>query len=67
VQGRAKLGVQAYAEALLVIPKTLASNAGHDPMDSVINVQVCLGPFPATFPRSARGAFPSACVLGRGR
>jgi len=67
VQGRAKLGVQAYAEALLVIPKTLASNAGHDPMDSVINVQVRLGPFPATFPRSARGAFPSACVLGRGR
>jgi T-complex protein 1 subunit zeta len=39
VQGRAKLGVQAYAEALLVIPKTLASNAGHDPMDALINVQ----------------------------
>jgi T-complex protein 1 subunit zeta len=39
VQGRAKLGVQAYAEALLVIPKTLASNAGLDPMDALINVQ----------------------------
>jgi len=39
VKGRAKLGVQAYAEALLVIPKTLASNAGHDSMDAVINLQ----------------------------
>jgi len=39
VPGRAKLGVQAYAESLLVIPKTLAANAGHDPMDALINVQ----------------------------
>eukprot|EP00287_Rhodomonas_sp_CCMP768_P006608 CAMPEP_0196738448 /NCGR_PEP_ID=MMETSP1091-20130531/15813_1 /TAXON_ID=302021 /ORGANISM="Rhodomonas sp., Strain CCMP768" /LENGTH=530 /DNA_ID=CAMNT_0042082417 /DNA_START=76 /DNA_END=1664 /DNA_ORIENTATION=+ len=39
VAGRAKLGVQAYAEALLVIPKTLASNAGHDTMDALITVQ----------------------------
>ena len=39
VLGRAKLGVQAYAEALLVIPKTLASNAGHDTMDALITVQ----------------------------
>ena len=38
VKGRAKLGVQAYAEALLIIPKTLASNAGHDAMDAVINL-----------------------------
>eukprot|EP00961_Rhodomonas_salina_P191745 2587510-Rhodomonas_salina.1 len=36
VAGRSKLGVQAYAEALLVIPKTLASNAGHDTMDALI-------------------------------
>jgi T-complex protein 1 subunit zeta len=39
VQGRAKLGVQTYAEALLIIPKTLASNAGLDTMDALINVQ----------------------------
>jgi T-complex protein 1 subunit zeta len=39
VPGRAKLGVQAYADALLVIPKTLAANAGHDAMDAVITVQ----------------------------
>ena len=30
VVGRAKLGVQAFAEALLVIPKTLAENSGLD-------------------------------------
>lgn len=36
VQGRAKLGVQAFADALLVIPKTLADNAGHDPTSALI-------------------------------
>mmetsp|Transcript_26065 Transcript_26065/g.65820 ORF Transcript_26065/g.65820 Transcript_26065/m.65820 type:complete len:538 (-) Transcript_26065:81-1694(-) len=38
VKGRAKLGVQAYAESLLIIPKTLAANAGHDAMDAVITL-----------------------------
>lgn len=38
VSGRAKLGVQAFADALLVIPKTLASNAGHDPQTALIDV-----------------------------
>ena len=28
VAGKAKLGVRAFAEALLVIPKTLAENSG---------------------------------------
>lgn len=32
VEGKAKLGVRAYAEALLVIPKTLAENSGFDVM-----------------------------------
>jgi T-complex protein 1 subunit zeta len=36
VQGRAKLGVQAFAEALLAIPKTLADNSGHDPTSALI-------------------------------
>lgn len=36
VKGRAKLGVQAFADALLTIPKTLAVNAGHDPTTSLI-------------------------------
>merc|ERR1711935_970312 len=39
VTGRAKLGVQAYADALLVIPKTLAVNAGYDAQDSIIKLQ----------------------------
>eukprot|EP01100_Stratorugosa_tubuloviscum_P005012 TRINITY_DN2281_c0_g1_i1.p1 TRINITY_DN2281_c0_g1~~TRINITY_DN2281_c0_g1_i1.p1 ORF type:complete len:531 (-),score=293.70 TRINITY_DN2281_c0_g1_i1:1453-3045(-) len=39
VQGRAKLGVQAFADALLIIPKTLANNSGFDPQDSIISLQ----------------------------
>jgi len=39
VKGRAKLGVQAFADAMLVIPKTLADNGGHDPQDTVIALQ----------------------------
>ena len=34
VKGKAKYGVSAFADALLVIPKTLAANAGHDIQDS---------------------------------
>ncbi|CAF1458675.1 unnamed protein product [Adineta steineri] len=30
VKGRVRLGVQAFAEALLIIPKAIAQNAGHD-------------------------------------
>lgn len=39
VQGRAKLGVQAFAEALLIIPKVLAENSGLDVQDSLISLQ----------------------------
>jgi T-complex protein 1 subunit zeta len=34
VKGKAKWGVDAFADALLVIPKTLAANSGHDVQDS---------------------------------
>ena len=34
VKGKAKYGVSAFADALLVIPKTLAANSGHDIQDS---------------------------------
>jgi T-complex protein 1 subunit zeta len=34
VKGKARMGVQAFADAMLIIPKTLASNAGFDIMDS---------------------------------
>lgn len=34
--GRAKLGVAAFADALLAVPKTLAENAGHAGQDAVL-------------------------------
>jgi T-complex protein 1 subunit zeta len=34
VKGKAKWGVAAFADSLLVIPKTLAANSGHDIQDS---------------------------------
>lgn len=39
-KGRAKLGVQAFAEAMLIIPKTLAANAGFDVQDAIVGLQV---------------------------
>ncbi|BBH00113.1 TCP-1/cpn60 chaperonin family protein [Prunus dulcis] len=36
VQGRAQLGVEAFADALLVVPKTLAENSGLDTQDVII-------------------------------
>lgn len=36
VSGKAKLGVQAFADAMLVIPKTLAANAGLDAQDMTV-------------------------------
>ncbi|KAL4401438.1 T-complex protein 1 subunit zeta [Malassezia pachydermatis] len=38
-KGRAKLGVEAFAQALMVIPKTLASNAGLDIQDAIVTLQ----------------------------
>lgn len=39
VSGKAKLGVEAFAHSLLVIPKTLAENSGLDVQDSLITVE----------------------------
>ncbi|KAG5399308.1 hypothetical protein IGI04_021122 [Brassica rapa subsp. trilocularis] len=38
VKGRAQLGVEAFANALLVVPKTLAENAGLDTQDVIISL-----------------------------
>lgn len=38
VVGKAQLGVQAFADALLVIPKTLAVNAGFDQQDVLVRL-----------------------------
>lgn len=40
IQGRAKLGAEAFAEALLVVPKTLAENSGFDAQESNITLTV---------------------------
>lgn len=40
VKGQARLGVQAFADALLVIPKTLAKNAGYDQQATLVKLQV---------------------------
>eukprot|EP01024_Parvocaulis_polyphysoides_P018897 TRINITY_DN18429_c0_g1_i4.p3 TRINITY_DN18429_c0_g1~~TRINITY_DN18429_c0_g1_i4.p3 ORF type:complete len:193 (-),score=37.02 TRINITY_DN18429_c0_g1_i4:313-891(-) len=39
LEGRAKLGVDIFAEALLGIPKTLAENSGFDAQESIISIQ----------------------------
>lgn len=39
VKGRPKMGVQAYADALLIIPKTLAANGGFDTQDAIVALQ----------------------------
>jgi T-complex protein 1 subunit zeta len=41
-KGRVKMGVQAFADALLIIPKTLAQNGGFDVQDVVVTLQVCI-------------------------
>lgn len=38
VQGKVKLGVQAFAESMLVIPKILAENSGYDVQDALITL-----------------------------
>lgn len=39
VKGRARLGVQAFADAFLIIPKVLAQNGGFDPQDTMVTLQ----------------------------
>ncbi|EUB56639.1 T-complex protein 1 subunit zeta [Echinococcus granulosus] len=38
VKGRARLGVRAFADALLIIPKVLATNSGHDPQETIVKL-----------------------------
>ena len=39
VKGKAKWGVSAFSDALLIIPKTLAANSGHDIQDCLATLQ----------------------------
>lgn len=38
-KGRSRLGIQAFADAMLIIPKTLALNSGFDPQDTIVKLQ----------------------------
>jgi len=49
VKGKVKLGVQAFAEAMLAIPKTLAVNAGLDCQDSIVKTQDAINEFKKPF------------------
>ena len=51
IGGRAQMAIEAFADALEVIPATIAENAGHDPLDTVLamrhetlNGNVWMGP-----------------------
>ncbi|XP_055854405.1 T-complex protein 1 subunit zeta [Episyrphus balteatus] len=38
IKGKVRLGVQAFAESLLVIPKNLAINSGYDAQDTIVKL-----------------------------
>lgn len=38
VSGKAKLGVEAFAQSLLVVPKVLAENSGYDVQDVILEL-----------------------------
>jgi T-complex protein 1 subunit zeta len=46
VKGRAKMGVEAFAQALLIIPKVLAQNAGLDTQEALVTLMVRPLPLP---------------------
>ena len=39
VEGKNRLGVEAFAEGLLEIPRAMAQNGGHDAVDCIVNMQ----------------------------
>lgn len=53
--GKAKLGVEAFARALLSIPKTLAENAGFDAIDTLLAAQDAHTIKAASDPKAAVG------------
>lgn len=38
IKGKVRLGIQAFAEALLIIPKSLAINSGYDAQDTIVKL-----------------------------
>jgi len=39
IGGREQLAIEAFADAIEIIPKTLAENAGHDPLDIIVQLR----------------------------
>ena len=39
VEGRAQMAIEAFAEALEIIPATIAENGGHDPLDCILSLR----------------------------
>ncbi len=39
VEGREQLAIEAFAKALEIVPKTLAENAGHDPLNILVDLR----------------------------
>lgn len=64
-KGRAKMGVQAFADALLVIPKTLAANGGFDVQDVVVSLQVRFIYIVYIIYMFSCSSSPSSCSQGR--
>lgn len=38
IKGKERLGVEAFSDAILVVPKTLSENAGFDSQEHILNV-----------------------------
>ena len=50
MEQRAQLGVEAFVDALLVVPKTLAENSGLDTQDEIVALKVTIsGIHPSSF------------------
>lgn len=60
VKGKSRLGIGAYAEALLIIPKVLATNSGFDAQ--VCNEFESLLPERKVIPRVRKSRSPFPCV-----
>lgn len=39
IGGREQLAIEAFAESLEIVPKTLAENSGHDPLDVIVKLR----------------------------
>lgn len=64
VSGKAKLGVQAFADALLIVPKTLAENSGFDVAECLLAVQEEAARMAAAGPSATGGAAEGAAGAG---